>query len=117
MIGILTTLCPRCGKHRNPREVNSLPGGAKICWQCMENHQKALLVLAGAIPKECQECLTPTSLIAERSTGDSVAFALVLKDGIYQVLCLPCRDRYYRLRADFFKGTAFAEKNKLFGMK
>lgn len=117
MLGLLTTLCPRCGKHRNPHEVNELPGGAKICWGCIENHEKALLVLAGALPTECQECLTPSKLIAARARGERVQFGLVLKDGIYQVLCMPCREKYHRKRADFFKGTAYAERKKLAGAK
>ena len=117
MLGFLTTLCPRCGKHRNPSEVNDLPGGAKICWHCIEHHQAALMVLAGDIPKACQECNTDIKVLAARTPGDSVPMALTLKDNIYQVLCIPCRDAYYRLRSDFFRGTAYAEKHKLFGLK
>lgn len=116
MLGLVTELCPRCGRHRHPHEVNGLAGGAKICWECIKNHEEALLALAGEPPRACQMCNTPVEQL-QAGLGEQYPMVLTWKDGICQILCLPCRDKYYRLRADFFKGTAYAERKKLFGMK
>lgn len=38
--------------------------------------------------------------------GD-IQLVLVMKDGIYQLLCLPCADKYRPKRRDVYGGTPF----------
>lgn len=92
-----------CSKHRDPREFVADPV-VGYCWHCLEWHQHAMEVMAGAIPKGCQECDRSFADIA-RVSGDNVRMFLHPKDGVWQVLCPPCSDSYETKRRDLYGNT------------
>jgi hypothetical protein len=110
--------CQSCSKWRNPKEIIHMGnGGANICWQCYEKHIDALHALAGNPPKACGECGKTWAQFRSESPDGNVQMSVVMKDGIYQVLCpTPCADLYVRKRADMFGDTAFGYR-KLKGTK
>jgi hypothetical protein len=85
-------------------------GGAKICFRCLEWHHNAIRVLAGDPPPGCQECgLTFADLKAFDNAGN-LRMYLHVKDGIYQILCTTCSDKYERKRADLFRETVYGQQ-------
>jgi hypothetical protein len=112
---ILKTRCHYCSRFRHPREIVKIgTGGAKMCWHCWGWHQKVLLMLAtGKPPEGCQECgVTFDDLQAASGSGD-VRMYIHPKDGIYQVLCRICSDRYVPQRVDLYRATQFGHKRKI----
>lgn len=106
---VLLAKCRACSKGRDPREFAGGPI-IGICWQCYERHVEALAVLSGNPPKGCQECGLTLKKIDELSRfGGLLDTRLVLerKDGIYQILCLPCDVIYRAKRADLYRNTPF----------
>ena len=109
--------CNHCSKFKPAWEVQKLPNGVIRCFQCTEHHQEALLCLAKAQPpKACHGCNVPF-LDLQDIGGGNVPMALVEKDGIYQILCLPCEREYVRKRQDLFRGTRFGHEHKLDGAR
>lgn len=84
-----------------------------MCQHCWENHQEAIRALTtGEPPKACQGCNTPFMDLAEEPGGKfgDVGMMLAHKDGIYQLLCQPCADRYAVKRPDLYGHGAFGRK-------
>ena len=114
-VPILKTRCHYCSKFRHPREIIPIGGahGAKMCWHCWGWHQRALKLLAGEIPAGCQRCgATFTALQGRAGSGD-VRMYVHPKDGIYQVLCQICSDRYVAQRADLYRPTKYGHLKKV----
>ena len=110
--------CHYCSRHRTPHEIINIgTGGAKICWNCYEWHVKALGVLAGHPPPGCQECGVTFTQLKEITPGGNVRMYLHPKDGMYQVLCRRCSDRYTPKRLDLYGDTQFGWNRKLKGAK
>ena len=108
--------CQYCDKSRHPKEVVRLPGGVTMCFICAEWHGHALKILAGDIPRGCQGCgRTFFSLlgVTKRCLDTNISMRLVLKDGIYQVLCEPCAVVYRTKRKEFYRGTEFGGRLKI----
>lgn len=100
--------CPYCSKFRPHSEIKPIgTGGAKICFRCVEWHDKAIRMLAGAPPPGCQECGLKFSDLKEYDHLGNLRMWLHAKDGIYQILCTPCSDSYERKRADLFRETEY----------
>lgn len=109
MIGIVMGhRCHYCSVFRPHSEIRKMGnGGVRICFRCMEWHDKAIRVLSGQPPPGCQECgIKFKDLKAFDSTGN-LRMYLSVKDGIYQILCTTCSDKYERKRADLFRETRY----------
>jgi hypothetical protein len=103
--------CHYCSKWRAPREIQELgTGGAKICMHCLEWHFKAIRILAGNPPDGCQKCGLKFQDLKECDALGNLRMYLVVKDGIYQVLCEPCNAIYERKRADLFRETEYGKR-------
>jgi len=90
-----------------------MSGGAIMCWQCLEWHRRAVMMLAGKPPPGCQVCGVTFAQLQERAGGGDVRMYLHAKDGIYQVLCRQCSDDYVPKRVDLYGDTAFGHSRKL----
>jgi hypothetical protein len=105
--------CRFCSQFRSKHEfIHDIITG--YCWHCYEWHQQALRVLAGEDPPGCQECGTPYELLRAGAAGD-LRMYIHPKDGIYQVLCKRCSDRYERKRLDLYGDTPYGYLQKLKG--
>jgi hypothetical protein len=107
--------CRFCSRHSNPHEFVHDPI-IGYCWHCYEWHQRALHMLAsGEMPPGCQECnRSKDELLREAGDGD-LRMYVHPKDGIYQVLCKRCSDRYERKRLDLYADTPHGFRQKLKG--
>lgn len=108
--------CQYCDKSRHPAEVNRLPGGVMMCFNCAQWHRHAMEILAGAIPRGCQGCGATFFSMANatnRPRDNNILMRLVVKDGIYQVLCEPCAASYRVKRKEFYRGTLFGDRLKI----
>lgn len=88
-----------------------------MCWSCYEWHGKALAMLAGHPPPGCQECGVTFDHLKRITPGGNVRMYLHPKDGIYQILCRTCSDRYTPKRLDLYGDTQFGWDHKLKGAK
>jgi len=84
-----------------------------MCLRCHEWHGHALAVLAGAVPRGCQECGLSLEALNAITPGATTRMYVVPKDGVYQVLCATCKDAYCAKRADLYRGTPFGSERKL----
>lgn len=86
-----------------------------LCQDCLLWHFHTLDFLGGAVPLGCQMCERSWELLeAEARTVDSrVSMYAVPKDGIYQLLCSPCKDKYVPKRRDMYGDTAYGHQLKL----
>lgn len=116
---IFTVRCHYCSRPRNPTEILKIgTGGVVMCWHCYEWHLKALRMLCGHPPPGCQECGTTFTQLQERAAkyaavaGDCSMY-IHPKDGIYQVLCRACSDRYVPQRVDLYRPTEYGYRKKL----
>lgn len=108
---VMAQQCRLCGKHRSPREfVHDAVIG--YCWHCYEWHLEALRVLAGGIPKGCQECGASFDALERRAKSPDVRMVLHVKDGIYQLLCGWCSDTFEAKCGQFDK-TPYGAAKKL----
>lgn len=98
--------CHYCSRWNLRSETIDWPGGVKICASCYASHGRRLIDLLSTSPKECGGCLLDFMLLAGDAAGN-VGMRLVLKDGIYQLLCLPCADAYEQKVREQFKGTEY----------
>ena len=67
----------------------------------------------GEIPVACQECGKTLDQLAAESASDDIRMEVHAKDGIYELLCQPCGDRYARLRMDLYGKTPFSKAHRL----
>lgn len=112
MSGIaIQAVCRFCSKPRNPNEfiAGTVIG---MCFHCYEWHQHALGVLSNEPPPGCQECGITFGELYERADRE-FKMRLYRKDGIYQILCEPCGDRYERKRLDQFGNTPYGQMRGL----
>jgi hypothetical protein len=108
---VLRTRCQYCSKFRSPSEVFPLgTGGVKICLRCLEWHRVAMRALCGAPPPGCQDCGISFRDLKESDSLGNLRMTVVVKDGIYQILCTTCSDAYERKRADLFRETQYGRQ-------
>lgn len=112
---IIGVQCHYCSKFRSPREILPIggPHGAKMCWHCYEWHVAAVKLLAGQIPSGCQKCGLTFAKLQERAGSGDVRMYVHPVDGIYQVLCQTCSDRYVPQRSDLYRRTRFGHLKKI----
>src|SRR5450759_4431730 len=95
--------CPYCSKFRSPRDMISMPGGAKICTSCEQRHLAALAALSsGRFAGECSECGKVPDRLENRP------MAVHFEGGIYRMMCLPCDAVYTPKRRDLYGKTEFS---------
>lgn len=117
-LSIFKALCRMCGKWRSMHEfVHSHVTG--YCWHCYEWHQHAMAVLAGGVPRGCQECGRSHEELERLGGSADVRYGMHRRDGIYQLLgfACGCSDEYERKRLDMYGGTPYGEAKKLKGAK
>lgn len=109
---VIRVKCPYCGIFRSPRDIRPLgTGGARICFHCLDWHAKAMDALCrGVPPPGCQVCGLKFADLKECDNSGNLLMYLQVKDGIYQILCSTCSDRYELKRKDFFKDTAYGQR-------
>jgi hypothetical protein len=107
--------CKYCGHTRPFGEVRGDEPEGYTCLNCLDWHCHALKMLAGEIPRGCQVCGVTFRQLSARSLAD-VKMVLLMKDGIYQVLCKAC-EGHYAPRCGFFRGTLYEKLKKLAGYK
>ena len=105
--------CNWCSREQPSGDLLHLSSGQAMCLRCHEWHGHALQVLSGAIPRGCQECGLSTDQLAALTSGPATRMFVVPKDGIYQLLCATCKDRYCRKRSDLYRATQFGQEMKL----
>lgn len=64
----------------------------------------------GTKPDGCQECGTSLAVLNALYPGGNIPMALVVKDGIYQILCQPCADVYASKRRDLYGRTQWGHE-------
>jgi len=102
---VISVRCHYCSKQKPPREIAKIPGNIRICSYCWDQHLRLMQMIAnGGLPDHCQEC--------GPGAGNEVDEHLFLvdKDGIKQVLCQTCMDRYARKRMDLFGPTKYGQE-------
>lgn len=114
---VISERCHYCSKHKPPKDIITMSGGAKICERCYRWHHHALDVLAGTVPVACQECHLKYEELERRSPDGNVRFSVLPLNGIYAVVCKPCGDKIVRKRVDLFGDTAYGDKLHLKGTK
>jgi hypothetical protein len=108
---VITAQCRRCSKWRSLDEF--VAGGPQdgYCLRCLEWHRAALDHLAtGKTPSGCQECERSLDELSRAAGSADVKMYLHPKDGIYQVLCGTCSDRYEQKRRDLYARTSYGQK-------
>lgn len=110
----LRVRCHYCSRFRSPGEIIRIgTGGAVMCWHCWESHLDALRILSGKPPKACGGCGVSFDVLQDAAPGGDIKMYVHPKDGIYQLLCRTCSDRYVRQRADLYGSTEFGWREKL----
>jgi len=107
--------CKHCGHTRSYGDVRGDQAEGYTCLNCLDWHNHALAVLAGAIPRGCQECGITFGQMSVLHPGRA-KFILLPKDGIYQILCEKC-EAHYAPRAGIYRGTLYEKLKKLGGYK
>ena len=113
--------CRLCSRWVSRKEVAGAEARGFTCVKCLEWHFHALDVLGGAEPKGCQgydskPCTfgwDDFQRVKENATTGEVRLYAVPKDGIYQLLCNGCKERYVRSRRDIYGKTSYGASLKL----
>jgi hypothetical protein len=105
-----TTHCHYCSKRRLRFRVHVLASGQGICDYCLEWHNHAIAFLGGTPPPGCQGCGTTWAVLRDSTAGVEVRMWVVMRDGIYQLLCKTCVAGYLPKRTDLYKGTQFGHE-------
>jgi len=113
-LAVIKRFCHYCSGQFWPHEFIHLPRGHRCCLRCWEWHGKAMALLSqGTPPPGCQECSVTFNQLQERSLDGNTRMALVKKDGIYQVLCFRCSEKYIQKRRDLYGKTIFGHERGL----
>ncbi len=111
---VLAIRCHFCSKQRPWHRLHALQSGQTICDHCIEWHNHAAAFMQGeCAPHGCQECGVTWAVLRDSTVGVEVRMYGVPKDGIYQLLCQPCKNLYVAKRADLYRGTQFGDALKL----
>jgi hypothetical protein len=101
--------CNFCSREKPSFQVTRLTTGQAICEYCLDWHFKAIDFLDGGAPAGCQICGRSWAQVRAETPYVEIGTRMyvVLKDGIYQLLCAGCKDRYTPKRLDLYQGTAY----------
>jgi hypothetical protein len=109
LVSVMRERCNWCSRQLPPSDLGKFSTGQAMCAKCHEWHGHALAVLSGALPRGCQECGISLDDLNALTGGATTRMYVVPKDGIYQVLCLTCKDAYCRKRLDLYQNTKFGQ--------
>lgn len=112
---IVAARCHWCSRQVSPYDLFNLSTGQAMCLGCHEWHGYALDVLAGGVPRGCQECGLTLDQLNALTDAPTTRMYVVPKDGVYQVVCATCKDAYCAKRADLYKGTEFGHERLKLG--
>lgn len=62
------------------------------------------------MPRGCQECGLSIEELNAIGNAPTTRMYVVPKDGVYQLLCLACKERYCSKRADLYRNTQFGHE-------
>lgn len=110
---VIAARCHWCSRQVAPSDLAHLRSGQRMCRCCHDWHGHALAVLAGGMPRGCQECGTGIEQLHNLHGNATTRMYVVPKDGVYQVLCAACKDAYCARRADLYRDTEFGTRLKL----
>jgi hypothetical protein len=99
--------CRVCGNFRHPNEfvIDTVVG---YCWHCYERNNRTLAMLGDISKVECCECgVSPSDVPAD------LRMRLYDKDGVKQLLCVPCGDDYERKQRGMFANTPYGQQKGL----
>lgn len=110
-----TVRCHYCSKNRFRFRIHVLASNQAICDYCLEWHHHAIEFLGGTCaPRGCQGCGMTWETLRDSvlgfDQGVEVRMWVVMKDGIYQLLCKTCVAAFLPKRADLYKGTQFGSE-------
>lgn len=105
--------CRFCSRWCSPFEVIGAGNRGYTCLACIEWHIEELQRLGVTAPAACQECGASWPTLKVLAGGTDVRMYAVPKDGIYQLLCARCKDRYVPKRIDLYGDTEYGAKLKL----
>jgi hypothetical protein len=106
-----TVRCSYCSHFRPRFRIHALASGQAICDYCLDWHNHATEFLGGSTtPRDCQACGLTWETLRDSTAGVEVRMWVVMKDGIYQLLCKGCVAPYVVKRADLYKGTQFGRE-------
>ena len=106
---VVAVRCNFCSKQRPAFRAHRITAAQVICDHCLEWHMHAVDFLSGSAPAGCQDCGSTWAMLRDLSPTDEVRLYVVPKDGIYQLLCATCVQRYLPKRADLYRGTQFGK--------
>lgn len=96
--------CHYCTLFRNPHEILHQPGGVKICLDCENRHNEAMLALStGIFTGQCSEC----GKTAEQLRSPDGRMAMHYENGKYRAMCTACDMVYVPKRRDLYGKTEF----------
>ena len=112
---IVSERCPYCQKGVPPVDMVRMgTQGVRMCITCWERNEPVLRACTeGTPPQHCQECNTAFRELAPMDDLGNVPMVLAFKDGVYQLLCVPCGDAYARKKRELFAGTQYGHQHKL----
>lgn len=102
---IIGKRCKLCSRYIDPRELIGDVRSGFLCWACLDRHNKSVKALSLNPPRGCQECGVTFARLKE--TNPKPRMKLHYKDGILEVLCLPCSEKYEPKRKDLYAGTQY----------
>lgn len=114
---VIGVRCKACSAFVSPHELIGTELAGYLCWKCQERQNRALRIIATTPPRGCQACHVSFDTLADQTPGPQVKMFLHWKDGVLQLLCRACSDRYTPKRLDLYGDTAFGHLKKLKGAK
>jgi hypothetical protein len=110
--------CRFCGRWRNPNDF-ILPSALQIspCFDCYRANEEALEVFANQRQPGCWECRKTIGELNRLRPETDGRMCLHRKDGLLQLLCFDCSNKYERQRLDLYGDTPYGERKKLKGAK
>jgi hypothetical protein len=106
---VLAKTCHWCSRQVPPYRTHTLESKQTICDDCLGWHFHAQDMLGGAPPRGCQVCQRSWEILRDSTKNVEVRMYVIPKDGILQLLCRDCCQRYVAKRQDLYKGTEFAK--------
>lgn len=107
---ILTVRCNYCSKHFPASRLIRQFNGVRICHNCYEAHNNAVDLIPGGPMPECQECKKTALDLAVEQNTKTPRMVAQWKDGIYQMLCHQCSDKYEHKRRDLYGETEYGHR-------
>lgn len=108
---IILVRCHYCSTHVHPKEIVNIGESALMCRNCREAH--VTQIEAFDPPHHCMRCMRTFEQLAALTVGAHVRMYPHWKDGVYQILCQWCDEKYVQQRKDLYGPTRFGWERKL----